>query len=258
MPLKKDDRSETWNWKRAVAWIAFDIDDAPGQNVWEWGIATPQGRDLTPIYQAAFAAVEQLIRAIAAGSLTPIRPDARDLARILRSGRHSQSDLLMDNTDVVAGSSARWILGQPPHPLFQPNKAQSVFWSLEFRRRDILEGWPQECGGTQPNEASALATKRATPSTHSSPLPIGAALTETEIVDSNHALQIVKDERLKAEADGTDYSFMGHRAIARRIAAKLYPNQSMERKGETVYRRMQDLRKKLDCTPGLVPDTWWD
>jgi hypothetical protein len=72
MPLKNEASPENWTWQQAVAWIAFDMQDAGDFAYWQMDFLGPRRLTVEEATHRVHQAIEELVNAIHNGKTRPI------------------------------------------------------------------------------------------------------------------------------------------------------------------------------------------
>ncbi len=148
MPLKTEEKP-LWHWTTAIAWIAFDIKDAPPGDIGTWGYSfnDAKARD------DAAKGVRQLLSAVKVGTIKPIW----DKSRLPEDRGYLREDIrLLLEGDPKAEKAMRKVLYGV---LNMAGPHCSV--ALQFEREAVLSEWKEDEGADSPIHWTQLVARLA-------------------------------------------------------------------------------------------------
>lgn len=148
MPLKPEARP-LWHWTTAVAWIAFDIKDAPSGNIGTWGYSfnDAKARD------DAAKGLRQLLEAVYSENIKPIWDKAR--LPTSRDRAYCESKLLPANQASTEQAMLKSLYGVLN--LAGPHATMALY----FEREAVLGGWQETSEADNPIHWTQLVARLA-------------------------------------------------------------------------------------------------
>lgn len=148
MPLKTEE-TPLWHWTTAIAWIAFDIKDAPPGNIGTWGFSfnDEKARD------DAAKGLRQLLNAVQAKTIKPIW----DKSRLPEDSHYLRADIrLLSEGDPSAEKAMRKALCGVLN-MAGPHCSKA----LQFEREAILTEWKEDEEANNPIHWTQLVARLA-------------------------------------------------------------------------------------------------